>query len=51
MLTEGPAITMLAPFPFWMEMPISFTMIVAPDVLFSVMPPEGPGESLRTIAF
>src|SRR5579871_4929129 len=51
MVTVGPAITMLAPLPFWMKIPVSFTMMVAPVVLFSMMPPVGPGRSLTTIAF
>ncbi len=32
-------------------MPVSLTMIVAPVVLFSMMPPVGPGRSLITIVF
>lgn len=51
MVTDGPAITMLAPLPFWIKIPVSFTMMVAPVVLFSMMPPVGPGRSLTTIAF
>ena len=32
-------------------MPVSLTMIVAPVVLLSMMPPVGPGRSLITIVF
>ena len=52
MLMAGAAtITMLAPLPFWIYMPVSFTMMEAPVVLLSMMPPVGPGKSLTTSVF
>src|SRR5262249_44680713 len=51
MLTVGPVIRMVAPLPFEMVMPTSFTRIIAPVVLLSMIPPVGPGTSLMAIAF
>ena len=42
----GPVMIILAPLPFWIYMPVSFTMIDAPVVLLSMIPPVGPGRSL-----
>jgi hypothetical protein len=62
MVTVGPIIEMVAPFPFEMKTPASLTTIEAPVALFKMIPPVGGaggitgggtdgGRSLITIAF
>src|SRR5262245_18902442 len=45
-VTDGPAITIVAPLPFVIVMPVSLTMITAPVGLLSRIPSVGPGTSL-----
>src|SRR6185369_5046404 len=44
-VTVGPVITIIAPFPFEIVIPTSLTMIIAPVAVFIRMPPAGPGRS------
>src|SRR5262245_11808972 len=49
--TVGPVMTMVAPLPLEMVMPMSLIEIIAPVVVFSNMPPVGPGRSLMRSVF
>src|SRR5207302_1568463 len=51
MMTDGPAIVMVAPCPLLMVMPTSEIEIIAPVADFRRMPPVGPGTSLIISAF
>ena len=47
----GPFIMIVAPLPLVIVTPTSFIKIIAPVVVFSMMPPVGPGTSLSNSVF